>query len=181
MLCLVAQLCPTLCDPVDCSPPGSSVQGFPRQECWSGLSFPLLGNIPDRGIKPTATTLAGRFFTTEPPGKPSRSQCSTSKASPLCTLCTSASQSFQMLGTRQARVTSPTVPCHTVAVQNHILGGRCWLERPLPVTMAASRDTADSRFPEKWPKTLAPYKEEHKNWDSESNHPKVGVPKITLL
>ena len=27
MLCLVAQLCPALCDPVDCSPPGSSVQG----------------------------------------------------------------------------------------------------------------------------------------------------------
>ena len=25
--CLVAQLCPTLCDPVDCSPPGSSVCG----------------------------------------------------------------------------------------------------------------------------------------------------------
>ena len=27
MLCLVAQSCPALCDPMDCSPPGSSVQG----------------------------------------------------------------------------------------------------------------------------------------------------------
>ena len=27
VLCLVAQSCLTLCDPVDCSPPGSSVQG----------------------------------------------------------------------------------------------------------------------------------------------------------
>ena len=36
----VAQLCPTLWDPVDCSPPGSSVRGFSRQEYWSGLSFP---------------------------------------------------------------------------------------------------------------------------------------------
>ena len=29
-----------LCGPMDCSPPGSSVVGFPRQECWSGLPFP---------------------------------------------------------------------------------------------------------------------------------------------
>ena len=33
------QSCPTLCDPVDCSLPGSSV-GFSRQEYWSGLPFP---------------------------------------------------------------------------------------------------------------------------------------------
>ena len=31
---LVAQSCPTLCHPLDCSLPGSSVQGFPRQEHW---------------------------------------------------------------------------------------------------------------------------------------------------
>ena len=37
------QLCPTLCDPTDGSPPGSSVPGFSRQEYWSGLSFPSLG------------------------------------------------------------------------------------------------------------------------------------------
>ena len=28
------------CDPMDCSLPGSSVMGFPRQEYWSGLPFP---------------------------------------------------------------------------------------------------------------------------------------------
>ena len=39
--CLVAKLCPTLWDPVDCSSPGSSLSvGFPRQEYWSGLPFP---------------------------------------------------------------------------------------------------------------------------------------------
>ena len=31
----VAQSCPTLCDPMDCSPSGSSVPGFSRQEYWS--------------------------------------------------------------------------------------------------------------------------------------------------
>ena len=40
----VAQLCPTLCDPVDCSSPGSSV-GFSRQEYWNGLPFPPPGGV----------------------------------------------------------------------------------------------------------------------------------------
>ena len=31
---------PTLCDPMDCSLPGSSVHGFSRQECWSGVPLP---------------------------------------------------------------------------------------------------------------------------------------------
>ena len=34
------QSCPTLCDPIDSSPPGSAVLGFSRQEHWSGLPFP---------------------------------------------------------------------------------------------------------------------------------------------
>ena len=34
------QLCPTLCDPIDGSPPGFLSLGFSRQEHWSGLPFP---------------------------------------------------------------------------------------------------------------------------------------------
>ena len=34
------QWCPTLCDPIDGSPPGSLSLGFSRQEHWSGLPFP---------------------------------------------------------------------------------------------------------------------------------------------
>ena len=55
------QLCPTLCNPMDCSPAGSSVHG---QEYWSGLSCPPPGDLPEPGIKPVSLTLAGRFFTT---------------------------------------------------------------------------------------------------------------------
>ena len=33
------QSCPTLCDPIDGSPPGSPSLGFSRQEHWSGLPF----------------------------------------------------------------------------------------------------------------------------------------------
>ena len=46
---------------------------FPRQEYCSRLPFPVPGDLPDTGIKPTSPAspiLAGRFFTTEPPGKP---------------------------------------------------------------------------------------------------------------
>ena len=44
--------------------------GFPRQEYWSRLPFPPPGDLPDPGTEPTSPTLAGGFFTTEPPGKP---------------------------------------------------------------------------------------------------------------
>ena len=55
----VAQSCPALWDPMDCSPPGSSVLGiFPYfHEYWSGLLFPFLGDLPDPGIEPRSPTL----------------------------------------------------------------------------------------------------------------------------
>ena len=53
----VAQSCPALCDPVDCSPQGSSVHGFSRQEYWSGLPFPSPGNHFNPEIEPASPTL----------------------------------------------------------------------------------------------------------------------------
>ena len=44
---------------------------FPRQEYWSGLPFPFLGDLPNPGIQPVSPALAGGFFVAEPPGKPS--------------------------------------------------------------------------------------------------------------
>ena len=44
---------------------------FFRQEYQSGLPFPTLGDLPDPEIElvfPKSSALAGRFFTTEPPG-----------------------------------------------------------------------------------------------------------------
>ena len=40
VLFLVAQCCPTICDPMDWSPQGSLVHGILRQEYWRGLPFP---------------------------------------------------------------------------------------------------------------------------------------------
>ena len=54
----VAQSCPTLCDPMDCSPTRFLCPwGFPRQECWSGLPFPSPGDVPDPGIEPGSPAL----------------------------------------------------------------------------------------------------------------------------
>ena len=44
--------------------------GFSRQEYWSGLPFPSPGDLPSPGMEPASPALAGRFSTTEPPGKP---------------------------------------------------------------------------------------------------------------
>ena len=43
---------------------------FPRQEQWSGLLFPSPGDLPDPEIELKFPALAGRFFTTDAPGKP---------------------------------------------------------------------------------------------------------------
>ena len=47
----------TLCDPMACSPPDSSVCGISQQEYWSGLSFPSSGDLPDPGIGPGSPAL----------------------------------------------------------------------------------------------------------------------------
>ena len=70
--CLVAKSYPTLCYmPVACQAPLS--MEFSRQEYWSGLPFPSPGDLPHPGIEPVSPAspaLAGRFVTTEPPGRP---------------------------------------------------------------------------------------------------------------
>jgi len=44
--------------------------GFPRQEILAWLAISYSGDLPDPGIEPASPVLAGRFFTTVPPGKP---------------------------------------------------------------------------------------------------------------
>ena len=68
--CSVSLLCLTLCDPMDGSLPGSSVQGFPRQEYWSGLPFPSPGDLSDPGIEPGTPALQADSLPSEPSGKP---------------------------------------------------------------------------------------------------------------
>ena len=60
--CLVAQSCPTLCDPVDCSPPGASVHGISQARTLEWVPFPPLRDLPNPRVEPASPTLAGGFF-----------------------------------------------------------------------------------------------------------------------
>ena len=66
---VLAQSCPTLCDPMNCSPPGSSVHGdSPGKNTGVGCRFLLQGSFPTQGSNPYVSlmspALASRFFTT---------------------------------------------------------------------------------------------------------------------
>ena len=62
----------SLCDPMICSPPGSSVLDvLPGKNTGVGCHALLQGIIPNPGIEPTSLELADGFFIAEPPGKPS--------------------------------------------------------------------------------------------------------------
>ena len=64
---LVAQSCLTLCDPIDCSLPGSFVHGISQARIQSGGPFPTPGDLPKPRIESMSLVppvLAGRFFTT---------------------------------------------------------------------------------------------------------------------
>ena len=88
LFCLAAQSCLTLCDPMNCCLPGSTVCGISQarilgwvasrlfcpwdQKYCSRLPFPSPGDLPDPGIEPmspVSPALAGGFLTTLPPGK----------------------------------------------------------------------------------------------------------------
>ena len=94
VLCLVTQLCPALCDAMDCNPPGSSVHGILQQECWSGLPFPSPGDLPDPGVDPVSLmspASAGGFFTTSATWEPHyRGVADTQTVHPECSTTSSA-------------------------------------------------------------------------------------------
>ena len=68
--CFIARLCPTLVTSLTIACQTSRSIGFSRQEYWSVLPFPTLGDLPNPGIGPTSPSLAGGLFTTEPQWKP---------------------------------------------------------------------------------------------------------------
>ena len=65
-----AQSCPTLRDLIHCGPPGSSVQEIYKARIMEWVANPFSrGSSPPRD-RTQISCIAGRFFTTEPPGKP---------------------------------------------------------------------------------------------------------------
>ena len=69
---LVTQSCPTLCDPMGCSPPSSSVHGILQARLLEWLSFSSKGALPNSGIKPRSPTFQADSLQSEPPEKPQK-------------------------------------------------------------------------------------------------------------
>ena len=67
-------LCPILCDPMDCSPPGFSVHGILQARILEWVAMPCLSlrDLPNPDIKPKSLTLQAYSLLSEPPGKPTR-------------------------------------------------------------------------------------------------------------
>ena len=70
MLCLVTQLCLTLCNPTDCSPPGSSVHGVSAGKNTGVGCHALLQTISQPRDQTRCPALQADFGPSEPPGKP---------------------------------------------------------------------------------------------------------------
>ena len=72
--CSVTESCLTLCDPMDyIAHQAPLFMEFSRQKYCSGLPFPTPGDLPNLGIESVSLVspaLAGKFFTSVPPGKP---------------------------------------------------------------------------------------------------------------
>ena len=70
VLCLVIQSCPTLCKPMDCSPPGSSVHRILPARILEWVAIPFLqGIFPTEGLN-WVSCIASRFFAVQASGKP---------------------------------------------------------------------------------------------------------------
>ena len=68
--CVHAQLlsCIQLCDPMDCSPPGSSVPGISQARKLEWVAIPSPGDLPGPGIEPGSPALQADSLPSEPPG-----------------------------------------------------------------------------------------------------------------
>ena len=62
--------CSVVSKPLGCRPTDYSGHGIFQARILAWLPFPPPGELPDPGIEPESPPLAGRFFTTEPSGKP---------------------------------------------------------------------------------------------------------------
>ena len=69
-MCLIAQLCLTLCNPMDCNPSGSSVHGDFQARMLEWVANPAPGDLPNPGIKSRSPTLQADSLPPELSGKP---------------------------------------------------------------------------------------------------------------
>ena len=67
---LVTQLCPTICNSMDCTLPGSSVHGILQARVLESVAIPFSQRSSLHRNRTLVSYIADRFFTCEPPGMP---------------------------------------------------------------------------------------------------------------
>ena len=61
--------CRALCDPMDCSLPGSSVHGILQATILEWIAIPFSGDLPNPGFESASSVLQADSLPSEPPGK----------------------------------------------------------------------------------------------------------------
>ena len=68
--CLVTKFCHLLCNPMDCSSPGSSVHGILKARILEWIAVLFSRDLPNPGIKPRSPALQADSLPSEPLGMP---------------------------------------------------------------------------------------------------------------
>ena len=132
-------VCPTVCDPMACSPQAPLSMEFSRQEYQSGLPFPSPGGLPNPGTEPMSPAFQADSLPSEPPGKPTvqtrrplgwlNLKCGNLSCCTLMLVLASAIKWAAVDSLCLRRFTGPTLQCHWItALGNSFLN---WPSHPL--------------------------------------------------
>ena len=155
-----AQSCLALGDPMDCSPPGSSVHGVSQSRILERAEFSSSGGLSNPGIEPESPALVGGFFTSVPPGKPILVLCP-------CSVQLSSAQSLAVSdslpphGLQHARLPCPSptlsllklMSIESVMPSSHLILCRPLLLLPsvfLSIRVFSNESTLHMRWPKYW-------------------------------
>ena len=83
-VCLDVQSCATLCDPMNCSPPGTHIHGILQAGILGRVDVSLSRDLPNPGIEPGSPALQVDSLPSEPPGKHICQLCMHAKLLNLC-------------------------------------------------------------------------------------------------
>ena len=154
MLCLVTQSCPTLCDPVDCSPPGSSVHLILQAGILEWVAMPSPGDHPNPGMEARSPPLQVDSLPSEPPENPFTDNQFSSVAQLCPTLCDPMNRSTPSLPVHHQLPEFTQTHVHRVgdAISYLLLCCPLLLLPPIPpsIRVFSNESTHCMRWPKYW-------------------------------
>ena len=100
----ISRSCLTLCEPMDCSPPGSSVHGILQARILDCVAMPSSRDLPNPGIEPRSPAFQADSLLSEPPGKPRKLSPNQRTREPgkVISYCLERAEWAETVGSRQA-------------------------------------------------------------------------------